>query len=119
MLIHVPRHLVAAFVADVLLLERFVPDRGLAVERTAEGGVESHRVVDPVRKRVDLRVVHLVRIELLRPLALLGMPKLVENSSATQPSELPVVGKAPCERREIPVVATEPVGCDGTATARP
>ena len=34
------RHLMAATVTDVLLLERFVPDRGVAVERAAEGDVE-------------------------------------------------------------------------------
>ena len=64
---------------NVLLLERLVPDRGVAVERAAEGDVERHNAVDLVRERVDLGVVHLVRVELLRPLALLGMPKLVED----------------------------------------
>ena len=102
----------AASVADVLLLERFVPNRGVAVEHTAEGDVESHRAADPVRERVDLGVVHLVRVELLQPLALLGMPKLVENSSAAQPSHFPVVGKAPRDRREISVIATEPVATE-------
>ena len=109
MLVHVPRHLVANSVANVLLLERLISDLGVAVERAAEGNVERHHVVDLVRERVDLEVVHLVRVELLRPLALLGMPKLVEDSGAAQPSQLPVVGKAPRERREIPVIAPEPV----------
>ena len=78
------------------------------MERAAEGDVERHHVVDLVRERVNLGVVHLVRVELLRPLALLGMPKLVEGGGAAQPSQLPVVGKTPRERREIPVVASEP-----------
>ena len=109
MLVHAPRHLVAASVANVLLLERLVPDHGVAVERAAEGEVERHHVVDLVRERADLGVVHLVRVGLLRPLALLGMPKLVEDGGAAQPSQLPVVDKASCERREIPVIAPEPV----------
>ena len=95
--------------ANVLLLERLVPDRCVAVERAAEGDVERHRIVDLVRERVDLGVLHLVRVELLRLLALLGMPKLVKDGGAAQPSQLPVVGKAPRERREIPVIAPEPV----------
>ena len=53
-LVHVPRYLVAASVTNVLLLERLVPDRGVAVERAAEGNVERHHVVDLVRERVDL-----------------------------------------------------------------
>ena len=94
---------------DVLLLERLVPDRGVALERAAEGGVEGHRVAELVRERVDLGVVHLVHVELLRPLALLGMPELVEDGRAAQASHLSVVGEAPRERHEVPIVAAEPV----------
>ena len=60
-----------ATVTDVLLLGRFVPDRCVAVERAAEGGVERHRAVDLVRGRVDLGVVNLARVELVRPLKFL------------------------------------------------
>ena len=42
----VTRHLVAASVANVLFLERLVPDRGVAAKRSTEGGVERHQVVD-------------------------------------------------------------------------
>ena len=45
----------------------------MASERAAEGDVEGHHVVELVCERVDLGVGHLVRVELLRPLALLGM----------------------------------------------
>ena len=112
MFVHVARHLVAASVADVLFLERFVPDRGVAAKRSTEGGVEGHQVVDLVGERVDLGVVDLVRVELIRPLAFLWMPVLMENSSAAQPSHLAVVGEAPRKRREIPVVAPEPVAAE-------
>ena len=46
------------------------------------------------------------------------MPKLVENSSDAQPSHLPVVGEAPRERCEIPVVATEPVATESPPPVR-
>ena len=36
----------------------------------------------------------------------------MEDRCAAQPSNLPVVGEAPCERREIPVLATEPVAAE-------
>ena len=54
----------APFVSDVLLFERLVPDRGVAAERAAEGDVERHRAVDLVGERVDLGVVHLMRVVL-------------------------------------------------------
>ena len=112
-LVHVPSHFMTPTVTNVLLLERLVPDRGVTVERAAERDVERHRVVGLVRERVDLGVVHLVRVELLRPLALLRtMPKLMKDRDAAQPSKLPVVGEAPCKRREIPVVAPEPVATE-------
>ena len=63
-LVHLARHLVAASVTDVLLLERRVPDRGVASERAAEGDVEGRRVVKLVRERIDLGVEHLGRVEL-------------------------------------------------------
>ena len=81
-------------------------------QRAAERGVEGHRVVELVRERVDLGVAHLVRVELLRPLALLRIPELVEDGRAAQASHLPVVGEAPRERREVPVVAAEPVAAE-------
>ena len=43
----------------------------MASERTAERDVDDHCAVELVRERVDLEVVHLVRVELLQPLALL------------------------------------------------
>ena len=82
---------------DVLLLERLVSDRGVASERAVEEDVEGHRVVELVCERVDLGAVHLVRVELLRPVALLGMPKLAQESRATHASHLSVVGEAPCK----------------------
>ena len=107
-LVHVARHLVAASVPDVLLLERRVPDRGVASERGAEGDVEGHRVVELVCERVDLGVVHLVRVELLRPLALLRMPKLVEDGRAAQASHLSVVG-GKVEEQKVADCQTVPV----------
>ena len=62
-----------------------------------------------MRERIDLGVVHLVRVELLLPLAFLRMPKLVEGGCAAQSSHLPVVGEAPRELREVPVIAAKPV----------
>ena len=59
-LVGATRHLVAPFVPGVLLLERLVPDRGVAAERAAEGNVKRHHVVDLVGERV----VNLVRVEL-------------------------------------------------------
>ena len=107
MFVGLASHLVVPFVPDVLLLERLVPDRGVAAERTAEGDVKRHRVVSLVSERIDLRVVHLVRVELRRPFPLLRMPKLVQNSRASQASHLAVVGEAPRERREVSVVAAQ------------
>ena len=53
------------FRPDVLLLERLEPDRGVAVERASKGDVERHRPVSNlVGERADLRVVHLVHVEL-------------------------------------------------------
>ena len=112
MLVHVPGHLMTSAVTDVLLLERLVPDRGVAVKRAAERDVERHRVVNLVRERVDLGVVDLVRVELLHSLALLRMPKLVEDRGGAQPSQLPVVCEAPRKRREISIVAPEPVAAE-------
>ena len=40
------------------------------------------------------------------------MPKLVQESRASQASHLPVVGEAPGKRREVPVVAAEPVAAE-------
>jgi len=54
-------------VTDVLLLERLVPDRGVAVKRAADGDVERHRAVDLVRERADLGVANLVRAALRAP----------------------------------------------------
>ena len=93
----------------VLLFEWLVPDRGVAAERTAGGDVERHPVIDLVDERIDLRVVHLMRVELRRPLALLRMPELVEDGRTAQASQLSVVGEGPRERREVPAVAAEPV----------
>ena len=84
----------------------------MAAKRSTEGGVERHQVVDLVRERVDLGVVHLVRVELLHSLALLGMPKLMEDRGGAQPSQLPVVREAPRKRREIPIVAPELVAAE-------
>ena len=53
-----------------------------------------------------------MRVELLRPFPLLGMPKLVQDSRASQASHLTVVGKAPVKRREIPDVAAELVAAE-------
>ena len=79
---------------------------------------EAHQVVDLVGERVDLGVVDLVRVELVRPLVFLWMPVLVENSGAAQPSQLTVVGEAPRERREIPVVAAKPVPAESPRAVR-
>ena len=62
---------------------------------TETGGALRHRAVDLVRERVGLGVVNLVRAELLRPLALLRMPKLMKDRDAAQPRKLPVIGEAP------------------------
>ena len=53
-LVHVVRHLVVVSVPDVLLLERLVPDRGVASERAVEGDVEveGNRIVELVGGRV-------------------------------------------------------------------
>ena len=40
------------------------------------------------------------------------MPKLMKDCGAAQPSHLPVIGEAPRKRREIPVVAPEPVAAE-------
>ena len=93
----------------VLLFEWLVPDRGVAAERTAGGDVERHPVVDLVDERIDLRVVHLVRVDLRRPFPLLRMPKLVQNSHASQAGHLAVVAETPRERREVSIVAAQPV----------
>ena len=103
--------LMAPFMPDVLLFERLVPDRGVTVERTADGDVERHLVVDLVGARIDLRVVNinLVRVELQRSFPLLRMPMLVQNSRASQAGHLAVVGEASRERREVSIVEAQPV----------
>ena len=70
------RHLVSVSGYRVLRLNR----EGTVQKPT---DLEGHRVVELVGERVGLGVVNLVRVELLRPFPLLGMPTLVQDSRAS------------------------------------
>ena len=110
------------------MLERVVDRFGLVVvlgrlvlfeDRVLVGRGVELLLVDLVlvgREIVLLRVVDLVRVELIRPLAFLWMPVLMENSSAAEPSHLAVVGEAPRERCKVSVVTAEPVAAETPRT---
>ena len=64
MLLGVTRRIVHGSAADVLLLERLMPQRRVRRVVTREGRIDRHWVVDLVRQAIDYVVVALVNIEL-------------------------------------------------------
>ena len=78
MLVGATCHFVHGTAADVLLLERLVPQRRVRRVVAREGRIDGHRVVDLVRQAIDDVVVALVNIELRPLLALLSMSKLMQ-----------------------------------------